>query len=300
MEKFLLIRSWAYAFGEPFPPQEKVKPEPVYPEIVSRVQFDDGVVDRVRKDFDQSKKLSTVPEHVEVRSRRFEVLRGLHAVDARRFYQTSVDCACRETRSRRREGAPQEWVDLRLAEGYDGSIILEALDWVEHSLDSLPHVQRRLRRNESGLCADVVRPESIDFQFLCRNDRRWEAELYICAGEDENKSVEQRHSGVARTPLQLAAESGCLNVVYLLLERHAEVEAEDRLGRRPLHLAAQQGHTDVCIALVDSGEADVHATDHDGNTPLHLAAKANKAKTVHQLANIEEHQIRDVSGRYPG
>ena len=60
MEKFLLIRSWAYAFGEPFPPQEKVKPEPVYPEIVSRVQFDDGVVDRVRKDFDQSKKLSTV------------------------------------------------------------------------------------------------------------------------------------------------------------------------------------------------------------------------------------------------
>ena len=67
MEKFLLIRSWAYAFGEPFPPQEKVRPEPVYPEIVSRVQFDDGVVDRVRKDFDQSKKLATVPEHVEVR-----------------------------------------------------------------------------------------------------------------------------------------------------------------------------------------------------------------------------------------
>ena len=27
----------------------------------------------------------------------------------------------------------EEWVDLRLAEGYDGSIILEALDWVEHS-----------------------------------------------------------------------------------------------------------------------------------------------------------------------
>ena len=67
MEKFLLIRSWAYAIGEPFPPQEKVKPEPVYPEIVSRVQFDDGVVDRVRKDFDQSKKLSTVPEHVRTR-----------------------------------------------------------------------------------------------------------------------------------------------------------------------------------------------------------------------------------------
>jgi hypothetical protein len=196
----------------------------------------------------------------------------------------------------------EEWVDLRLAEGYDGSIILEALAWVEHSLDSLPHVQRRLRRNESGLCADIVRPESIDFQFLCRNDRRWEAELYICAGEDENKAVEQRHSGVARTPLQLASESGCLNVVYLLLERHADVEAEDRLGRRPLHLAAQKGHTDVCVALVDSGDADVHAVDHDGNTPLHLAAKANKARTVHQLANIEEHQIREVlSGRlHPG
>ena len=59
-----------------------------------------------------------------------------------------------------------EWVDLRLAEGYDGSIILEALDWVEHSLDSLPHVQRRLRRNESGLCADVVRPERSTSSFV--------------------------------------------------------------------------------------------------------------------------------------
>ena len=69
-----------------------------------------------------------------------------------------------------------------------------------------------------------------------------------------------------------------------------------------MHLAAQKGHTDVCIALVDSGEADVHAMDHDGNTPLHLAAKANKAQTVHQLASIEEHQIREVlSGRlHPG
>ncbi len=49
-----------------------MKPEPVYPEIVSRVQFDDGVVDRVRKDFDQSKKLSTVPEHVEDRAKNFK------------------------------------------------------------------------------------------------------------------------------------------------------------------------------------------------------------------------------------
>lgn len=244
MEKILLLRSWAYAFGEPFAPQEKVKPEPVYPEIVSRLQYDDGVVDRVRKDFDQELKLATVPEHVE------------------------------------------EWVDLRLSEGYDGAIILEALDWLEHSLDSLPFVERRLRRNESALASDVSAQQHIDFQFLCRNDRRWEAELYICAGCDENASMEQRHSGVSRTPLQLAAEHGCLNVVYLLIERKAEVEAEDRLGRRPLHLAAQRGHTDVCLALVDAGDADVHAQDHDGNTPLHLAAKANRASAVHAFVPV--------------
>ena len=87
---------------------------------------------------------------------------------------------------------------------------------------------------------------------------------------------------MARTPLQLAAESGCLNVVYLLLERHAEVEAEDRLGEddRSTWRRNRATRTFVC-ALVDSGEADVHAVDHDGNTPLHLAAKANKARTVH-------------------
>ena len=52
---------------------------------------------------------------------------------------------------------------FEIGEGYDGSIILGALDWVEHSLDSLPHVQRRLRRNESGLCADARATRSIDF-----------------------------------------------------------------------------------------------------------------------------------------
>ena len=86
-----------------------MRPEPVYPEIVSRVQFDDGVVDRVRKDFDQSKKLSTVPEHVEVRPRRPVVWRRLHAIDVRRFYQTRSwvvsssilsRCACQRERGR--------------------------------------------------------------------------------------------------------------------------------------------------------------------------------------------------------
>ena len=86
----------------------------------------------------------------------------------------------------------QEWVDLRLAEGYDGPS-----SWKRWTGSSTRWTVSRTSSVDcgamSGLCADVVRPESIDFQFLCRNDRRWEAELYICAGEDENKSVEQRH-----------------------------------------------------------------------------------------------------------
>jgi len=94
MEKFLLIRSWAYAFGEPFPPQEKVRPEPVYPEIVSRVQFDDGVVDRVRKDFDQSKKLSTA-----LTRRLFlnfsELQVRVDGVNATRCHRDAVDVAVR-------------------------------------------------------------------------------------------------------------------------------------------------------------------------------------------------------------
>lgn len=76
-------------------------------------------------------------------------------------------------------------------------------------------------------------------------------------------SVSTPLHGVCRCRDALAAQ--------LLLDRGADVNARDSIGRTPLHAAAYSDHMDTVVLLVDRG-ADVNARDSNGDTPLHAAA----------------------------
>jgi ankyrin repeat protein len=82
------------------------------------------------------------------------------------------------------------------------------------------------------------------------------------------------------TPLHLAAENCHTNVVVLLLEKGADLNimADDKAT--PLHLASQQGCADVVAILLAKG-ADVNARDNQGRTPL------TRAKLWHQDAIVQ-------------
>lgn len=70
-----------------------------------------------------------------------------------------------------------------------------------------------------------------------------------------------------RTPLFWSASRP---VAELLIGKGADVNARDNFGRRPLHLAAMFGRTNVAAALMDRG-AEVNPADACGTTPLDLA-----------------------------
>jgi len=72
--------------------------------------------------------------------------------------------------------------------------------------------------------------------------------------------------------LRRAAEQGSTARVQRALARGADVNARNRWGGTPLHVAASRGHVAVAELLIARG-ADVNALDRDNETPLHGAVR---------------------------
>ena len=119
---------------------------------------------------------------------------------------------------------------------------------------------------------------------LCRYKR--EALIDICkAAEDnveavatlldENSNMVENKSATGHTALHYAAQSGHSEIVKLLLERTANINAVTDEYSTALHLASEEGELDVVKLLID-GKVDVNAQDLDGRTALHKACECSE------------------------
>ncbi|CAK9056997.1 unnamed protein product [Durusdinium trenchii] len=102
------------------------------------------------------------------------------------------------------------------------------------------------------------------------------------------------------TPLHLASEVGHLDVVDRLTEAKADLEAIGGcFSRTPLHLAAEKGHCQVVDRLL-AAKAAVEAQDQYGRTPLHLAAESGHPATVDRLvAGGATVDVKSFNGQTP-
>uniref|UniRef100_A0A1I8HX91 ANK_REP_REGION domain-containing protein n=1 Tax=Macrostomum lignano TaxID=282301 RepID=A0A1I8HX91_9PLAT len=100
--------------------------------------------------------------------------------------------------------------------------------------------------------------------------RQWSAVHYAAAGG---------HAVVLRALLTAAAGR---SAALTSLSVSAAVEAADSTGRRPLMLAAQNGHEEAVKVLLEAG-AQPDATDFNGLTSLHRAAACGHVACVGQL-----------------
>ena len=85
--------------------------------------------------------------------------------------------------------------------------------------------------------------------------------------------AENSHGG---TPLHCAAVRGHVEIVRLLCDRGADIEARVNNGGRPLHSAAWKGHISVMKELIEERNAEINARDNDGDTALWFANEYNK------------------------
>lgn len=94
----------------------------------------------------------------------------------------------------------------------------------------------------------------------------------LLLNEDPEKAGFRDETG--RTPLHWAARGVHYNVLKLLIERGADVNAPDVAGVLPLHSVALRGHPEAAELLIATG-ADVNAVDSTGNTPLSYALSSS-------------------------
>ena len=72
-----------------------------------------------------------------------------------------------------------------------------------------------------------------------------------------------------QTPLHLAALRGDKNVVSFLIKNGVELDVQDHQGSTAIHLASQKCHSEVVLVLADH-MANLNLRDKKGNTPLHF------------------------------
>ena len=94
-----------------------------------------------------------------------------------------------------------------------------------------------------------------------------------------------------KTALHYAAEFGCPEVINLLIERRANVGADDLNGWTALHCAASHGREGAVIALSNAGanmnaKTKLKSETHEEVTPLYLAAKGGHASTARLLIEL--------------
>ena len=98
---------------------------------------------------------------------------------------------------------------------------------------------------------------------------------------DKGADVNARDA-LGRTALHIAAFYGWPKTTELLIARGADINARDRVGMTPLHAAVISGGR-AEVELLLRRKADIHARSDAGQTALHLSAATGQPKLSRYL-----------------
>lgn len=96
------------------------------------------------------------------------------------------------------------------------------------------------------------------------------------------------------TPLHFALVHSSPEMAQLLIENGADVNAKDRFGLRPVHLACMRGYLDI-LSLLEDKQAEMNMSDNDyKKTPEQVALDNKQYKAVTFFRGIQEINTEDI------
>jgi len=157
----------------------------------------------------------------------------------------------------------------------------------------LAHPELVNARHEAGHGRES--DDSTPLHFACTKGDVDMARLLLDYGADINARNRLGH-----TPLHVAVWAGQRNAMELLIGKGARLETPSLVKRRtPLHDAVFQGNTEIIQLLLNRG-AHVDPQNEDGETPLHIACRLGREDIATLLlAAGASPDIKDVKGDTP-
>ncbi|HON29669.1 MAG TPA: ankyrin repeat domain-containing protein, partial [Ottowia sp.] len=98
------------------------------------------------------------------------------------------------------------------------------------------------------------------------------------------------------TPLHYAATGGHLDIMRLLLEEHAFIDAQSPNGTTPLMMAASYGTPEAVKLLIEAG-ADISMRNQKGMSALDFAQRAERQNSVELLLTALRWKLRGGAPR---
>ena len=135
--------------------------------------------------------------------------------------------------------------------------------------------------NEVGLSTDVISEygDGLPLHVACRHSL--DKVKMVSVG-----CVMNRQDEAGNTPLHMAFQNGRTDIVqYLVEEKKCGFNVANNKGELPLHLACKHRYSKTIVQLVSVG-CDVNRQDEAGNTPLHMACQNGSTDIVRYL--VEE------------
>ena len=145
----------------------------------------------------------------------------------------------------------------------------------DHDTEEEVHSILEYLINEVGLSTDVISEygDGLPLHVACRHSL--DRVKMVSVGCDVNRQDE-----AGNTPLHIACQNGSTDMVqYLVEERMCDFNVANNRGELPLHLACKLMYGKEIVQLVSVG-CDVNRQDEAGNTPLHIVCGNRNISSV--------------------
>ena len=157
---------------------------------------------------------------------------------------------------------------------------MTSLEFVEAAANNDLHKVRQMLESDETLLNAKDREHDTAIMKAARNCNASDVVSFLLE-KGANFNDEPYRDTINQTPIIVAAQHGCTEIVRLLIEAGIkDINHKNDQGESALFAAAQEGHKEVVQILLDAGNADINQPNSEGETALAIVTRNRHKKDL--------------------